>query len=136
MRLESTYATISTAVFSEGQMNKRPLSVTLIAFLYLIVGIVGFAFHGWEIVARHAFHYDDALIELTELIALVCGLFLLRGRNWARWLAIAWIAAHVTIMFESLQKGVVHIVILALIAYALFQADARTYFRHSEKVGS
>jgi hypothetical protein len=117
-------------------MNKRPLSVTLIAILYLTVGILGFTFHGREILANHAFHYDDALIELTELIAFVCGVFLLRGRNWARWLAVLWIAGHVAIMFESLQKGVMHIVILALIAYALFQPEARTYFRHSDEAGS
>lgn len=75
-------------------MNKRPISVTILGSVYLTVGAVGFAVHFNGILARHAFQYDDALIELTELIAMVCGVFMLQGRNWARWLALAWIAFH------------------------------------------
>ena len=30
-------------------------------------------------------------------LAIVCGVFLLRGHNWARWLALAWIAFHVVL---------------------------------------
>jgi len=67
-------------------MNKRPISVTIIASVYLLVGTVGFAVHLSPILKRHAFHSDDALVEFTELIAIVCGVFLLQGRNWARWL--------------------------------------------------
>ena len=118
-------------------MNDRPISVTIIACLYLPVGTVGFVYHGREILASHAFHYYDALIELTEIIALVCGMFMLRGRNWARWLTVAWIAVHAAFsFFDSLQKGTVHVLILIMIAYSLFRADARTYFRHPEDVGT
>jgi hypothetical protein len=118
-------------------MNKRPISITIVASLYLLVGIVGFAVHGKEILARHAFQYDDALIELTELIAILCGVFMLQGRNWARWLALAWIAFHVVFsLFNSLQKGAIHGVFLALIAYFLFRPDARTYFQRTEEIDS
>jgi Protein of unknown function (DUF2593). len=111
-------------------MNKRPISVTIVAGLYLVVGTVGFVVHGREILARHAFHYDDALIELTEFVAFVCGVFLLQGRNWARWLAVAWIAAHVAFsFFDSLQKAAVHGLFLVLIAYFLFQREAKPYFQ-------
>jgi hypothetical protein len=86
-------------------MNKRPISITIVASVFLMVGTVGFGVHFSEILARHAFQYGDALVELTELIAIVCGLFMLQGRNWARWLALAWIAFHVAInIFDSLQK--------------------------------
>ena len=34
-------------------------------------------------------------MELTELLAMVSGAFMLRGHNWARWLALAWIIFHV-----------------------------------------
>ena len=116
-------------------MNKRPISLTLIASLYLLVGTVGFACHFREILARHAFHSDDALVELTELIAITCGLFILRGRNWARWLALAWMAFHVAIsFFDSKQKLAVHGLFLVLIVYFLFRSDARGYFRHPEKL--
>jgi len=114
-------------------MNKRPISITVLAGLYLLVGTVGFVFHFREILDRHAFQYEDALIELTELLAIVCGVFLLRGRNWARWLAVVWIGFHVAIsFFDSAQKVAVHGLFLLAFTYLLFRADARAYFRHSE----
>jgi hypothetical protein len=117
-------------------MNKRPLSVTILACIYIGVGTVGFVYHLCEILARHAFHYGDFLVELIEFVAIVCGAFLLRGHNWARWLALAWIGFHVGISFlDSLQKVVVHGLILLLIAYFLFRPRARTYFRHRETTG-
>jgi len=117
-------------------MKKRPLPVTILACIYIGVGTVGFAYHLREILARHAFHYDDFLVELTEFVAIVCGAFLLRGHNWARWLALAWIAFHVGISFvDSLQRVVVHGLIFLLIAYFLFRLEARTYFRHRERMG-
>ena len=50
--------------------------------------------------------YDDALVELTELIAIVCGVFLLQGRNWARWLALAWIASHAAFMYDVISRSI------------------------------
>lgn len=118
-------------------MNKRPISVTIVAALYLMVGTVGFAVHGRDAVARHAFQYDDALIELTELIAIVCGAFLLQGRNWARWLALAWIGFHAAFsFFDSLQRGAVHSLFLVVIAYFLFRPDTGIYFQHSDEAGT
>jgi hypothetical protein len=118
-------------------MNKRPISVTIVAALYLMVGAVGFAVHGREALVRHAFQYDDAFIELTELIAIVCGVFLLQGRNWARWLALAWIAFHLAFsFFDSPQKAAIHGLFMVLIAYFLFRPDARSYFQRREEMGA
>jgi hypothetical protein len=118
-------------------MMKRPTSITILASVYLMVGTAGFAVHFSEILARHAFQYGDALVELTELIAIVCGVFILQGRNWARWLALAWIAFHVAFsLFDSLQKAAVHGLFFVLIAYFLFRPDARTYFRRPEEMGT
>jgi hypothetical protein len=118
-------------------MKKRPISITILAAVYLLVGTVGFVFHFREILARHAFQYDDALIELTELIAMACGVFMLRGRDWARWLALAWIGFHAAFsFFDSLQRGAVHSLMLILIAYLLFRPEAGSYFQHPEEMGS
>lgn len=111
-------------------MNKRPVSVTVIAILYLAVGALGFFVHGREILATHGFHWDDFLVELLEIVAFVSGAFLLRGQNWARWLAVAWIAFHVILSaFDPWQKLAVHVVLCALIAWALFCPPAARYFR-------
>jgi hypothetical protein len=95
-----------------------------------MVGTVGFVFHLREPLARHAFHYDDFLVEFTELVALVSGSFLLRGRNWARWLALAWMVFHVVLsLFEPLFTLVIHALFCAVIAWILFRAEAAHYFR-------
>jgi len=104
--------------------------------VYFAVGCVGFFYHLRPILAARAVHSDDFLVELSEVAAVVCGLFLLRGENWARWLAFVWMAFHVAIsFFDSLEKVAVHAVFFALIAYLLFRAEARAYFLPREKIG-
>jgi hypothetical protein len=113
--------------------NQRPLSVTLIGALYVIVGAVGFVFHLRDPLARHAFHSDDFLVEITEVIALVSGIFLLKRRNWARWLALAWMVFHVILSaFDPLRALIVHALFCAAIAWILFRAEAGHYFRGIE----
>lgn len=111
--------------------NKRPLIVTFIACLYILVGMLGFVFHLREFLARDTFNVDVIEVEFTELVALVSGLFLLRGHNWARWLAVAWMLFHV--ILSALEPGrglVVHSVICVLIIWALFHPAANRYFRN------
>lgn len=98
-----------------------------------MVGAVGFVAHLREPLARHAFHSDDFLVECTELVAIVSGIFLLKGRNWARWLALAWMGFHVILsFFDPLRALVIHAVFCAVIAWILFRADAGRYFRGIE----
>jgi len=118
-------------------MNKRPLAVTFIACLFIAAGIFGAAIHMRELVAQGHFRWEDLWAPLLGFLAAVSGIFLLLGHNWARWLAVAWMAFHVAIsFFDSIQKVVVHVVLFALIAYALFRRDSSTYFqRESEQTG-
>ncbi len=112
---------------------KRPISVTIIAILYLAVGIAGLVGHGWEALRATHFPPDAIAIELTEFAAILCGAFMLRGQNWARWLAVAWIAFHVAISaFHPLRELAIHAVFLVLIAWILFRPEAAKYFRHAE----
>ena len=76
-------------------MNKRPLSVTIIGWAYIVMGAIGFAYHFAEFKARHPLQPEIAWVELLRLIAIVCGVYMLRRHNWARWLALPWIAYHV-----------------------------------------
>ncbi len=55
---------------------------------------------------------------------------MLRAHNWARWLAIAWIAFHVALSaFHALGEFAIHGLLCALIAWALFRSEANRYFR-------
>ncbi len=114
-------------------MNKRPVTVTIIGWLLVVVGVTGFAFHLNEVKPQHAFQGGNVWIFVVELVAIVCGALLLRGNNRARWLALAWITFHVVFsFFSSLGQVSVHILILLLFAYALFRPEAKTYFRQRE----
>jgi hypothetical protein len=112
---------------------KRPISVTIIAVLYLAVGIAGFVGHGREALMARPFPTDAIWIELTEFAAILCGAFMLRGQNWARWLAVVWIALHVGIsIFHPLRELAIHVAFLVLIAWILFRPGAARYFRNAE----
>ena len=118
-------------------MNKRPLAVTGFAYLLIAAGIFGAAIHVRELVSGKVFRWEDLWVPLLGLLPAVCGLFILLGHNWARWLAVAWMAVHVAIsFFDSIEKVAVHIVLLALIAYALFRHDASAYFHQPHPQGT
>ena len=109
--------------------NKRPLSVTILGCVYIVVGTVGFVYHFTEFRARNAFRYDDVWVELVRLLAIIAGAFMLRGHNWARWLALAWIASHVILSaFHSWGEFAMHCLFCAVIAWFLFRPDAEQYF--------
>ncbi len=111
-------------------MNKRPLSVTIIGCLYIVIGAIGFAYHFTEFKAQHPFQDDFVWIELLRLIAIVCGVYMLRGHNWARWLALAWIAYHVVLSaFHTLSELAIHSLFCAILAYFLLRPTAARYFR-------
>lgn len=110
--------------------NKRPLPVTILGCVYILVGIAGFVYHFGELRIQDAFQYDGLWIELVRVLAVVCGAFLLRGDNWARWLALGWIGLHVVLSaFHSLPEFAVHCLFCAVIAWVLFGPAAARYFR-------
>lgn len=113
--------------------RKPPLSVILIGCLFLATGIIGLAYHSTEIKPHHVFELDTLLILLTEALAIVSGGFMLRGSNWARWLAVLWLAFHVVLSgFHSISELLVHAALLAVVAFALFRtAAAVAYFRNT-----
>jgi hypothetical protein len=107
--------------------NKRPLSVTILGCLYIGVGTIGFAYHFTELLA---FQYDGLWVELIEILAILCGAFMLRGHNWARWVALAWIAFHVILSaFHAFREFAIHCLFCAVIAWFLFRPEAARYFR-------
>jgi hypothetical protein len=109
--------------------HSRPLSVTIIACVYLVTGAVGLVYH----LSRfhlHPFEYDIVGICAVSVVAIVAGAFMLRGADWARWLALLWMAFHVGISYLNGWRPVVmHAVFLVVIAYFLLRREAGEYFR-------
>ena len=111
-------------------VNKRPLEVTIVAWVYIASGMIGLAYHSTEFQIEHPFENDAAWVCLVRLLAIVAGAFLLRGHNWARWLALVWMAWHVYLsVFHPLSELIVHGVLLVVIAFFLFRPRASAYFR-------
>jgi len=110
------------------RMGRKRIAVPviLIACLYIAVGIGGFVVHFSDYRAP-----DWIWVEVTESIAIVCGVFLLRAHNWARWLAIAWMAFHVVISFGEFGQLAIHSLFLVLIVWCLFRADASRFFQYT-----
>jgi len=90
----------------------------VIAWLYLTVGIGAFAANFPRLLAAEP---DSFMMEVTEAVAIVAGVFLLRRKNWARWLAIAWMAFHVAISVPDLHLLVVHLLFFFVITWGLLR---------------
>jgi hypothetical protein len=110
---------------------KRPLAINLIAGLYLAVGILGFAHNLSELLALQ----NDAIAaEITEVLAMVAGVGMFFGQNWARWLAVAWIAFHAYLSaFHAMGELAVHALFLVAIAWILFRPESGTFFRQNSR---
>ena len=77
-----------------------------------------------------AVHYDVLWVELVRLLAVVCGAFILRGHDWARWVALAWMGFHVVVSaFHAWPQLAIHVLFLVVIAWFLCRPDAARYFR-------
>jgi hypothetical protein len=114
-------------------MAKRPHSVTIISCVMIAAGVVGLVYHSREFKIQHPLQDGVLWISLVRLLAIVCGVFMLRRSNWARWLTLAWIAFHVVLsFFHSWQEVVMHGLLLAAFAYFLFRPQANEYFHASK----
>jgi len=110
-------------------MTKRPLTVSIVSFLYIAAGAIGLVYHLKEFKTSTPFQSEIVWISLVRLLAIVSGIFMLLGRSWARWLALAWITFHVVIsFFHSWQQVVFHGLLLVLIAYFLYRPQAKAFF--------
>src|SRR5262245_4546208 len=115
-------------------MGRRPRPVTFIGVLFIATGVFGLLYHAPELDVRHPFANDAAWVLVVRLLAIVGGAFVLRGRNWARWLVMAWMAYHVALSaFHTRSELIVHVVVLALVAWILLRPEVSAYFRGADR---
>jgi hypothetical protein len=113
-------------------MKQRPLIITLLGWLLILLGATQFVLHVERV--RPPVHAGDIGVPLFELVILVSGVFLLRGHNWARWLALAWIGFHVAISsLHAVLAGVLHGLIFLLFAWLLFRPEVNSWFRREHR---
>lgn len=115
-------------------MRQRPRSITIISWLFIIFGSIsllsGVLPFGDITLAQRIAELDRHwMVHLARIASIVAGVFMLYGRNWARWLLVAWIAFHIVISaLHSALELVLHAVIFSVILYFLFRRPASAYF--------
>jgi len=107
---------------------KRPFQVTILGWLFIVVGILSTAYHLW----KGSLDRWMVLIVLVGIIAIVAGVFLLRGARWARWLLLTWLAFHVVVSaLNSLGDAMPHVVLLLVVGYFLLGPPTSRYFQRA-----
>lgn len=107
--------------------TKRPISVTIVGWIFIATGIIGAGVHAAEL--KRGLGLDVVLAVLISVVAVLCGAYILRGSGWARWLAVGWLVFHVALSIHSRQQLAMHGALLAIFGYLLFRTPATVYFR-------
>ena len=111
-------------------MKNRPVPVIIVSILFILTGCIGFIYHFNDLFEPNDKLHEPIWVLVIRIPAVVCGLFLLRGINWARWLAIAWLLYHVVLStFHSTSEMITHIVVLIIVSLLLYLPASAGYFK-------
>jgi uncharacterized membrane protein len=111
-------------------MNKRPLSITIISWIFIVTGGIGLVYHLTELNVQHPFENDMVWVCSVRFLAVLGGAFMIYGFNWARWLLVLWMGFHIVLSaMHSLRQLLVHSLLFGAILFFLFRPRASAYFR-------
>jgi hypothetical protein len=125
-------------------MNKRPISITIIGWIFIItcaVGIISQVVSAVKVVGNVDGGMSTTvdlpltgLVLAVRLLGLIGGVFLLRGHNWARWVLVVWMGFHVVhSATHSIREMIVHVVFFVVLVCFLFGPKASAYFRNAPR---
>lgn len=104
----------------------RPFQVAFLGWLFIVVGTLSSAYH----LLKNPLDRWTIPIMFVGIIAVVAGIFLLRGARWSRWVLLVWLAFHVVISaLNSLPDAIVHAALLLVIGYFLLGPPTSKYFQ-------
>jgi hypothetical protein len=117
-----------------------PPSIRVIGWIFIAVGVVSMFKDLWPLLTPDAARQvaklkADGLADLgpawtSRLLAIVGGAGVLHGRNWARWLLVAWMAFHLGLsLLHSVTELLLHAVIFTPLLFLLFRRSSEPYFR-------
>ena len=126
---------------------RRPHSISLVAWVFIVAGTAGLLNDLWPLLTSEAAQQlaklkadgfrDLAPAWTTRFLAVVGGFGLLGGRNWARWLLLAWMILHIGISVgHSLQEVLMHTVIFAPLTYLMFRRSVVPFFQGTAATSS
>lgn len=118
---------------------QRSRSITVIAWIFIVTGTAGLLKDLWPLLSPNAAAQlaklkADGLADLgpawtSRVLAILGGIGLLRGYNWARWLLVVWMAFHIGLSaLHSSDELLVHAAIFIPILYLLFRRSSTSFF--------
>lgn len=119
-------------------MDKRPRSITIISWIFIAFGSIALLTSLLPYVdtthaQRTAEFRAHWIVHLARILAVACGVFMLYGFNWARWLLVVWLGYHIILsVLHSPLQLLVHSLLFAVVLYFLFRPQASAYFRVRE----
>jgi hypothetical protein len=127
---------MTSSFSSEGRAARpRIRSVLVVGVLFLILGALDL-WRGLAPLFASAPHWhmaaDDVEVLAIGIAAIVGGIYMLRGANWARWLLAVWMALHVAISIGKPTALIAHLVIFGFVAWLLFRPGASEFFTPAE----
>ena len=121
----------SSIASQERAVRPRIRSVLVVGVLFLILGALDL-WRGLAPLFASAPHWhmaaDDVEVLAIGVAAIVGGIYVLRGANWARWLLAAWMALHVAISIGQPTALIAHLVIFGFVVWLLFRSGASQHF--------
>ena len=101
------------------------MAVGVIALLYHLLPQ-----HIAEVREKRPVEYGLVWVCFVRILAVLGGVFMLYGFNWARWLLVVWIGFHVIVgALHSPWSLLVHGLLFAVIVYFLFRPRASAFFQ-------
>ena len=118
---------------------KRPITVTLLSILFILIGIANTFKAIWPLLGGSGAHItghelmDSSLVFVSAVLALLGGVLMLRGANVGRWLVLIWMALHVllSIFHKPLELAIHSLLLVVLIALLLFGSGGRYFARRT-----
>jgi len=122
-------------------MRKRPLSLTVIGWMLIVMGIFSMFATSANLKNPKVIEYMSqsplplslqyAILALGVMIMTISGLGILKGKNWARLLYAGWglFSFLMSLVIGTMQASMLPgLIIFLIIAYFLFRPDAHAYF--------
>jgi uncharacterized membrane protein HdeD (DUF308 family) len=116
-------------------VKPRPLSITIISWLFIVFGAIALVaglwplvhMNGAQLIADSEKHW---MVHLSRIAQIVAGVGMLYEHNWARWLLVVWLAFHIIVgaLHSSIQM-LTHVLFFLVGMFFLFRPAASAYFR-------
>jgi hypothetical protein len=111
-------------------MKNRPIPVIIVSVLFILTGCIGFIYHVKEFFEPIDKLYELIWVLVLRILAVVCGLLLFLGINWARWLAVAWLLYHIVLSIRhSTIEVITHIILFIIVIILLYLPVSTAYFK-------